>query len=200
MTHSMCGDESSMQVRLVDTHIHMPTPTMISNIILIDDSKHKEEAREFLDRQHERITRVEEDLLKATEDILPMDSTRMTMTELVQVCFSLQRANVELMKRLDDRLCLDYAGYRSVLTKERCKACMVDEPSPSPPSVELSTPWQPLVGTSLEQVVETDNETDGTTTPGSSTFFSPPMTLSAQKQTSTPVTPSLDNLHLRYEK
>ena len=62
--------------------------------------------------------------------------------------------------------------------------------------VEMTTPsWQPL-----EQVVETDNETDATTTPGSSVFFSPPLsaTSSQPQRGGTPVTPSLDNLHLRY--
>ena len=178
---------------------NMSMPTIFTYSILIEDRNHEEEAREFLDRQHERITRVEEDLLKATEDILPMESKCMTMTQLLQVCISLQGANVELMKRLDERLCRDYAGYRSVLTKERCIACMVDEPSPSPRAMELTTPWQPLVGASLEQVVETDNETDATTTPGSSAFFSPPWCLSEPEQTGTPVTPSLDNLRFRYE-
>ena len=153
------------------------------------------EARSFLDVQHERITNIEEDLLKATEDILPVDAKCMTATELLQLCTSVQRTNVELMKRLDDRMRREYVGYESVLTKERCKACSVDEPSPSPPP---TTPWQPHVGASLEQVVETDNETD-TATPGSSVFFSPPLSPTSQPNQGTPVTPSLDNLHLRYE-
>lgn len=170
-------------------------------IIIIDETNHVEQARAFLETQQDRITVVEETLLKATEAILPMmeHDQCMTVTELLQVCISLQRANIDLMKRLDDRMNRNYAGkYQSVLTKERIQECQVNAPSPSPPSAaEFSTPlWQQLP---LEQVVETDNETDATTTPGSTTFLSPPLSSSQQKQGGgTPVTPSLDSLHLRY--
>lgn len=165
-----------------------------------NERNHVEEAHTFLDMQQDRINSVEEALLKATEDILPMESKCMTITELVQACTSLQRANVELMKRLEERLCREYTGYDSGLTKEKIQACMVDEPTPSLPAGEVTmTPdaWQPTL---LEQVVETDNETDTTTTPGSLSFFSPPLSSTSSKPATgdTPVTPSLDNLHLRY--
>lgn len=158
-----------------------------------------EETRSFLNAQQDRITRVEQSLFQATRDILPMESKCMTVTELVQACTSLQKANVEMMKRLEERLRRDYHAYQSVLNNENLQTCSIYDPTPSPPTVELTTPWQPLSGASLEQVVETDNETDATTTPGSSTFFSPPLTFSSSMPNGgdTPVTPSLDNLHLR---
>lgn len=183
---------------------------------------HEEQAKVFLNQQHDRITRIEEDLLKATEDLLPISSTSsspciMTVTELLGVCTALQQTNVKLMKQLDHKTSRQYSGnYTSVLTEERCHACMAmavvndeqDEPlSSNAPS--FRTPWQ-FSTTSLEQVVETDNETDTTTTPGSSIFVSPPLSLRLSDDdskghssggtttTTTPVTPSLDNLHLRY--
>jgi hypothetical protein len=161
--------------------------------LFIDEQYHVEAVQSFFDLQHDRITRVEEDLLKATEDILPMDSRCMTVTELLHLCASLQRANVELMKRLNDRICRDYVGYESVLTDERLRSIIITEVN----SVTPTTPWQPRVGTLLEQVVETDNETDATTTPGSSVFFSPPLSAISTKGPNTPVTPSLASLHLR---
>jgi hypothetical protein len=162
-------------------------------ILFLDEQHHVEEAQSFFTLQHERITRVEEDLLKATEDILPKDSRCMTVTELLHLCASLQRANVELMKRLDDRMCRDYAEYESVLTDKWLRSSMMKEET----SVAPTTPWQPLVGTFLAQVVETDNETDATTTPGSSAFFSPPLSAMLTKDSNTPVTPSLSSLRLR---
>ena len=154
-----------------------------------------EDAQEFLDLQFDRITHVEEDLLEATEDILPIESHCMTVTELVQLCTSLQRANVELMRLLDNKLRSEY-GCESALSEEQWSACKVEEGAPSP--VEEAAPWQNLVRTSLDQVVETDNETDATTTPGSSSFFSPPLSAFSTRERTTPATPTLDNLHLRY--
>jgi hypothetical protein len=151
----------------------------------------------FLNEQRNRITRVEQQLLDATRDILPFESKCMTLAELLQSCVSLQQANVEFMKRLDDKLCREYTGYSSVLTNN--PKCLVKQHQEEPTRrvvVEMATPsWQPL-----EQVVETDNETDATTTPGSSAFLSPPLSDTSQQpqQGGTPVTPSLDHLHLRY--
>jgi hypothetical protein len=162
-------------------------------ILFLDEQHHMKEAQCFFNLQHDRITRVEEDLLKATEDILPTDSRCMTVTELLLLCASLQRANEELMKRLDDRMCRDYAGYESVLTDEWLRSSMMKEKT----SVSPTTPLEPLVGTLLDQVVETDNETDATTTPGSSVFLSPPLSAMSTKDPNTPVTPSLASLHLR---
>jgi hypothetical protein len=152
-----------------------------------------EEAQSFFGLQHDRITRVEEDLLRAIEFILPLNTNCMTVTELLHLCISLQKANVELMERVDYRMRRDYAGYESVLTDERLRTCTMAEE----PSVEPTTPWQNVIGTSLEQVIETDNETDATTTPGSSVFFSPPLSAMSTRDSSTPVTPSVASLHLR---
>lgn len=123
----------------------------------------------------------------------------MTLAELLQSCVSLQQANVEFMKRLDEKMCREYAGYSSVLTNNpKCLVSQQQQQQQEPTCrvlVEMATPsWQPL-----EQVVETDNETDATTTPGSSAFLSPPLSATSQpQQGGTPVTPSLDHLQLRY--
>lgn len=178
----------------------MPIIALFTHILLKKDIKHHiKEAALFLNEQRNRITRIEQHLLDATRDILPFESKCMTLAELLQSCVSLQQANVEFMKRLDEKMCREYAGYSSVLTNNpKCLVSQQQQQQQEPTCrvlVEMATPsWQPL-----EQVVETDNETDATTTPGSSAFLSPPLSATSQpQQGGTPVTPSLDHLQLRY--
>lgn len=138
---------------------------------------------------------MEQDVLGAAEDILPIESNCMTATELLQLCVSLQRANVELMKRLEKQMCWEFVAFQHVLSDEKLSACMVETMSLAREPITPS--WQPFVGTLLEQVVEMDNETDGTITPGSFGFFSPPFSTTRAQSSTTPVTPCLENLRLR---
>lgn len=178
----------------------------------IIDINHEEQALLFLREQQDRITKIEESLLESTEQILPLDITKcMTVSELLQVCTSLQQANVQLMKHLDEKMSSG-VFYSSILSdQERVKSCLVnrhgndEETSPNTNNTNTTITTTPLSiwqQQPLEQVVETDNETDATTTPGSSTFFSPPLSSTASssnREGGTPVTPSIENLHLRYE-
>lgn len=130
---------------------------------------HEKNARSFLDQQHQRLCKVEEDLIRSTEHILPVDSKCWTLTELSELCRSLHSSNIQRMRRLHNLFNSD-SGNALQTQKENDDIDF------------LSPQWTMPVRQPLERVVETDNETDGTMTPSAySMFTSPPLTSSTQK-------------------
>lgn len=145
--------------------------------------KDQDDADRFLEGNMSHMKALERKLLERTEDILPMDSGRMTLAELAKVCNSLHQTNTAAMVRMDQER--HYGMYHDAVAKE----------------------WHEVVGAStatdncdtqypdLEKVLELDNETDATTpgTKASSSF--------EQKRKSTPPTPftppSVDQSRLR---
>jgi hypothetical protein len=96
------------------------------------------ETRDFLDSQEERINTAERKLLQATENIIPLGSSKqMTACELVNLLNQSAQLQDEMTMML------------------------------YPKAEKRPTPRHWSVGRPLDTLVETDNETDGTITPGS---------------------------------
>ena len=139
---------------------------------------HRQRAQSFLKTQQDRLADIEDQLIQATNNILPECSESKTATELAEVVRLVQQASRQKLQLLKARL--EMMGYEWEEEPERIL-------SPKTPQTEVH--WS--VGGHLESVLEGDVETEGATTPGSMIQPSP-FTDSKRKNSLTPTTPTLD--------
>jgi hypothetical protein len=132
-----------------------------------------------METQTTRIHFIEEELLLATQDILPSSNESKTITELAELCRLTQMATRQKLDLLKRRL--QEAGY--VVQSPKRSSTVAEDPQlrrhgrvgpaatsrniKSPPPSSVSWPLSTNIGGPLESVVEGDVETDGATTPGS---------------------------------
>ena len=144
----------------------------------------RDHAERFLKTQQRRVAGIEEQLVEATNFILPACPDSKTATELAELVRLVQEASRKKMQLLKARL--ELMGYD-----------WEEEPgilSPQTPQAEIH--W--AVGGRLESVVEGDVETEGATTPGSMLQPSPSYSANKEMPLLTPPTPTMDNFSFRY--
>jgi hypothetical protein len=144
----------------------------------------EEHSATFLHSQRERIVTIEENLLQATEFILPDSSSASTVTELAELCRLVQDGSRQKIEILQQRL--QAMGVTSLKSEES-----ISRVAPSPSNDVF---WS--IGGPLASVVEGDVETEGATTPGSMLHPSP--FSSHRKASISPSTPTMNASSLRY--
>lgn len=144
----------------------------------------EDQSAAFLHSQRERISSIEEDLLGATEFILPASSAASTVTELAALCRLVQDRNRKEIEVLQNRL--QAMGAMGLQQDE-----ILSPTAPTPPHDNF---WS--ISGPLERVIEGDVETEGATTPGSMLHPSP--FASNRKTSISPATPTMDVISLRY--
>lgn len=182
-----------------------------------------EESENFMDTLHERLDQVDERMVTSTEYLLPTlssssnngnetSSSRMTATELSQLIESLHilcekkaiqfsnivNGNENSNKELEENVDEDSLSIQNYTTSTTSIDDMSQEQHQQ--QQHLTTPYHHWsLGLPLEQVVETDNETDRYSM-GSSSVMSPAVSTTLSKQggvSTTPCTPSVTELRLR---
>eukprot|EP00980_Cylindrotheca_fusiformis_P020314 scaffold7344_cov145-Cylindrotheca_fusiformis.AAC.12 len=154
----------------------------VSNSNNSKEADREEDSASFLQSQRRRIATVEEDLLQATEFILPNSSSASTVTELAELCRLFQEGNRKKIEIIRQRL--QAMGATSLQQEESI--------SPDAPTPSGSVFWS--IGGPLERVVEGDVETEGATTPGS--MMQPSPFPSNRKTSVSPATPTMDSISL----
>lgn len=122
-----------------------------------------------------------------SEQIVPSNQDCKTISEITKLCTAMHKSNLEQVDRLNSQI-NETEGH------EKCEDAQSLEELESP-----TTPFQQrsFIPRPLDQVVETDNETDGTKTPGNA-FSSPKAFGSTQtNKSSMPPTPTAERLNLR---
>jgi len=167
----------------------------------------KELANDFLDSQSQRVTTAETQLLNIFDKTLSVgkdeNNTALPLTDIVKLFRSLHKSNERHLERVESRFA-EY-GYQSQFPDK--SGMFSDDDGSSNSANDVSEMMG--MGHPLEQVVEVDDETDGTmTTFGSPSLSSfngarytsplPPGGGTARKQTppATPATPTLASLNL----
>jgi hypothetical protein len=151
-------------------------------------TKDASSSHDFLEEQEMRLLTVEQNLLRATDYILPREETntransssQMTISELTHILESLHDLQSSQISRLEEMV-----GLKEKETE--------DSQQPTPEQ------YSRFAGRPLAAVMETDQETDASrTTPGSLAFMSPDYGYPAGKIGSlTPETPTISFQELR---
>jgi len=168
--------------------------------------KKLEDAQQYLLSLTKRVEKVDESMMKATEYLLPTSNgggkgggaSRMTATELSQLLSSLRVMNAQKIERMEKLLAGSphHSQFTSPTTGESVE-------QDGTQSSHGGTPYHWSLGLPLEQVVETDNETDRDRNShngsvSSMMMRSPSVTHTPARQgPGTPLTPSIRELRLR---
>jgi hypothetical protein len=130
------------------------------------------EADHFLREHHARLQNIEQSLLQRVEDILPFNKDLLTAGELVQICQSLNRMNLDFARHLEARI------------TQRTFDTDASNTSPSTTTQQMDITVTTTTGNTvhdsrienhahLHSVAEAEYETDATTTPGSNFTTTP---------------------------
>jgi hypothetical protein len=143
----------------------------------------------FLETQSLRVVAIDDSLLEATEDILPVSPEAKTITEMAELCRMVQEATRQKTGLLRTRL--ELLGVKTSW----------NDSITSPKIVAMdkgNTQIQWSVGGPLDCVIEADVETEGATTPGSLLHPSPFGSTTKRKASLTPTTPTMNKFSFRY--
>jgi hypothetical protein len=170
-------------------------PHLLFRLLAFGTAEDEEYATLFLETQRLRVDAIDDSLLEATEDILPVSPDAKTVTEMAELCRLVQEATRQKMGLLRTRL--ELLGVKtswkdSIITSP--KAVVALDKGSTQTQIEWSIGRGPL-----DCVIEADLETEGATTPGSLLQPSPLFgSTSKRKASLTPTTPTMNKFSFRY--